>query len=311
MKAYLKLYAKGFAMGAADLVPGVSGGTIAFISGIYDELLRSIASLPEAALLLLRGRVRQAWQLADGGFLLVLLLGILSSVFSLARLISYLLVEQPIPLWSFFFGLVLISAFIVNRDIAGWNWRTCVSFVLGLGFAWWITVASPVQFGAGPWSIFLGGAIAICAMILPGISGSFILLLLGLYPLVLAAVKSLDLAFLSIFAAGCLLGILSFSRLLHWLLGHQRNLTLSFLVGLMLGSLNKVWPWKQALSWQVDDQGRQLPVLQQNLLPGQFAEQVGDPQLLLALLMAFAGVALVVGLEWLSGNRQQQPAGND
>jgi putative membrane protein len=303
-KGYLKLYAKGFAMGAADLVPGVSGGTIAFISGIYDELLRCIACMPEAAMLLVRGRIRQAWQLANGSFLLVLLLGILSSVFSLARLISYLLVEQPIPLWSFFFGLVLVSAFVVNRDISGWNWRTCASFILGIGFAYWITVLSPVQFGAGPWSIFFGGAIAICAMILPGISGSFILLLLGLYPLVLGAVRSLDLEFLAIFSAGCLFGILGFSRLLHWLLDHLRNLTLTFLVGLMLGSLNRVWPWKQFHSEQADGQAG-------NLLPWQFAEQVGDPQLLLAVVMAFTGIGLVLVLEWLSGSRGKQPAGND
>lgn len=310
MKNYLLLFAKGMAMGAADVVPGVSGGTVAFITGIYDELLRSIASVPEALLQLLRGRVARAWQIANVNFLLVLFAGILTSVFSLARLITWLLAEQPIPVWSFFFGLILVSSHLVAREISRWNWTRALSFVVGIAFAWWITVAAPMQWGSDPLSLFFAGAIAICAMILPGISGSFLLLLMGLYAVVLGAVKSLDLAVLTVFAAGCLVGILSFSRLLSWLLSRYRDLTLAFLTGLMLGSLNKVWPWKQTLTWRIDSHGQQVPMLQENLWPAQFTSLVGqDSQWVLAIVLAVAGVALVLGLEWLAG-RQQQSAGS-
>lgn len=306
MNKNVLLYAKGIAMGAADVVPGVSGGTVAFISGIYDELLRSIASLPHAAGLLLRGRVVAAWQTANAQFLLVLLAGIVTSVASLARLITYLLEHQPIPVWSFFFGLILVSSHIVARDIQRWNWSRGAGFLLGAAFAYWITVAAPVQWGTDPLSIFLAGAIAICAMILPGISGSFILVLLGLYPFILGAVKSLDLAVLGLFASGCLVGIVGFAGILRWLLVRWRDLGLAFLTGLMLGSLNKIWPWKETLSWRVDRHGEQVPLLQANLSPERFAEITGqDPQLWLAILLAAAGVLLVLGLERLAGRRQQ------
>ena len=301
MKKYFLLYAKGLAMGAADVVPGVSGGTIAFISGIYDELLRSIARVPEATLSLLRGRIRDAWQMANATFLLVLLCGIMTSILSFARLITYLMAQHPIPLWSFFFGLILVSTYVVGREIGRWNWTRVLSFVLGLAFAYWITVAAPMQWGSDLPTLFLAGAIAICAMILPGISGSFILLLLGLYSVVLGAVKELDLLVLAVFASGCLVGILSFARLLSWLLSRWRDLSLAFLTGLMLGSLNKVWPWKEVVSWRLDSKGEQVPILESNLLPGQFADISGqDPQLLLAVVLAVGGIALVLGLEWLA-----------
>lgn len=306
MKSSLLLYVKGIAMGAADVVPGVSGGTVAFISGIYDDLLRSISSIPAAFLLLLRGQIKEAWRTANATFLVILLAGILSSVVSLARLITYLLEQHPIPVWSFFFGLILVSCHIVGREIQRWDWTRVVSFVLGGAFAYWITVASTVQMGQDPLSIFLAGAIAICAMILPGISGSFILVLLGLYSFVLGAVKNFDLAVLAVFASGCLVGIISFAGLLRWMLSRLRDLTLAFLTGLMLGSLNKIWPWKETLTWQTDRHGEQIPLMQSNLLPGRFAEISGqDPQLLLAICLAVLGVVLVLGLEWLAGRRQQ------
>lgn len=311
MKKYFLLYAKGIAMGAADVVPGVSGGTVAFITGIYDELLRSIASVPVALGLLLRGRVVDAWKAANATFLLVLLLGILTSVLSLARVITYLLVEQPIPVWSFFFGLILISTHLVVREIQQWNWSRFVSLGLGAVFAYWITVALPLQLGQDPLSLFFAGAIAICAMILPGVSGSFILVLLGLYSVVLTAVKNLDVAVLLIFASGCLVGIVSFAGILRWLLTRWRDLTLAFLTGLMIGSLNKIWPWKETLTWRADSHGEPVPLLQANLWPWHFAEISGqDPQLLLAVALAIAGVMLVLGLEWLAG-RHPQSAGDN
>ncbi|MFI8479691.1 DUF368 domain-containing protein [Pseudomonas sp. NPDC078700] len=305
MKKYFLLYAKGVAMGAADVVPGVSGGTIAFISGIYDELLKSIASMPRAALLAVRGRFAEAWATANATFLLVLFAGILTSIVSLARLITYLLEQHPIPVWSFFFGLVLVSAHMVSREISRWNWTRILSFALGGGFAYWITVASPVHLNTDPLSIFVAGAIAICAMILPGISGSFILLLLGLYSFILGSVKALDITVLALFASGCVVGLVSFAGFLRWLLRCYRDLTLAFLTGLMLGSLNKIWPWKETLTWFTDRHGQQVPLLQANLLPARFAEVSGqDPQLLLALLLALLGVVLVLALEWLAGRQQ-------
>lgn len=305
MKKYFLLYAKGIAMGAADVVPGVSGGTVAFITGIYDELLGSIARVPNALAHLVRGRVAAAWQEANLTFLLVLFSGILTSIFSLARVITYLLETHPIPVWAFFFGLILVSSHLVAREIQRWNWSRVLSFVLGGAFAYWITVAAPMQWGNDPLSLFFAGAVAICAMILPGISGSFILLLIGLYQVVLGAVKALDLSVLALFAGGCVVGLLSFSRLLNWLLARYRDLTLAFLTGLMLGSLNKVWPWKKTLVWQTDSHGQPVPVVQENLLPGHFAQISGqDPQLFFAILLAVAGIVLVLGLEWFAGRRQ-------
>ncbi|MGV8844200.1 MAG: DUF368 domain-containing protein [Pseudomonas sp.] len=311
MKKHLLLYAKGIAMGAADVVPGVSGGTVAFISGIYDELLSSIASVPAALGLVLRGRIGAAWQAANGTFLLVLMAGILTSVVSLARLISYLLEQQPIATWSFFFGLILVSSHLVARDIQRWNWTRVISFILGAAFAYWITVASPAQWGQDPLNLFLAGALAICAMILPGISGSFILLLLGLYPFILGAVKNLDIAVLALFASGCVVGIVSFAGVLRWLLARWRDLSLAFLTGLMLGSLNKLWPWKETLTWSTNSHGLQVPLLQANLLPARFAEISGqDPQILWAALLALGAVLLVLGLEWLAGRRQLAAGGS-
>ena len=305
MKNTLLLYAKGIAMGAADVVPGVSGGTIAFITGIYDELLRSIGAIPGAAMLLFRGRIREAWATANANFLLVLFGGILTSVFSLAKLITYLLEAHPIPVWSFFFGLILVSVHLVGKEIQRWDLSRIVGLILGIIFAYVITVAAPVQWSSSGLSLFFAGAIAICAMILPGISGSFILVLLGLYPVVLGAVKDLDLAVMAIFAAGCLVGILSFARVLSWMLFRWRDLTLAFLTGLMLGSLNKVWPWKETLTWRIDSHGERIPMLEQNLLPGAYGELTGqDPQLALAIVLAVAGIVLVLGLEWFAGRRQ-------
>ncbi|WP_339410053.1 DUF368 domain-containing protein [Pseudomonas sp. EA_35y_Pfl2_R5] len=311
MKKYFLLYAKGIAMGAADVVPGVSGGTVAFITGIYDELLRSIASVPVALGLFLRGRIVEAWKAANATFLLVLLLGIMTSMLSLARLITYLLDEQPIPVWSFFFGLILVSTHLVVREIQHWNWTRVLSLLVGGVFAYWITVASPLQLGHDPVSLFFAGAIAICAMILPGISGSFILVLLGLYSFVLTAVKGLDITVLLIFASGCLVGIACFAGMLRWLLARWRDLTLAFLTGLMIGSLNKIWPWKETLTWRTDRHGDQVPLLQANLLPQQFAEISGqDPQLFLAIALVVAAILLVLGLEWLAGRNPQSAADN-
>lgn len=285
-------------MGAADVVPGVSGGTVAFITGIYDELLGALSRIPEAVLLLLKGQIKNAWQLANANFLLILFAGILFSVFSLARLITWLLETQPIALWSFFFGLILVSCYLVGRDIQRWNLSRWLAFAVGAGFAWWITVASPIAWGHDPLSLFVAGAIAICAMILPGISGSFILVLMGLYPTILLAVKQLQFSVLLVFAGGCLFGLLVFARILQAALQRFRDLTLALLTGIMFGSLNKVWPWKQTISWRTDSHGVEVPVLQDNLLPWHFADMFQvDAQLMPAVILAIFAVVIVLGLE--------------
>ena len=301
MKNALLLYIKGMAMGAVDVVPGFSGGTVALIVGIYDRLLGSLASLPQAFMLVLRGRIREAWSSCNATFLLVLILGVLTSVFTLARAITYLMETHPVQLWSFFFGLVLVSVYLVGREVAVWTLGRLAFFVFGLALALWVTMAAPLQLTADPLTLFFAGAIAISAMILPGISGSFILVLLGLYPVVLGAVKNFDIAILAVFSAGCLLGLMSFSRLLSWMLQHVRDITLAFLTGIMLGSLGKVWPWKQTLTWQTNSSGESFPLLQENLLPASYAQIVGEnPQLGFAIFLALAGIGLVLGLEWLA-----------
>lgn len=301
MKNALMLYIKGMAMGAVDVVPGFSGGTVALIVGIYDKLLQSFAAIPVAFMHFIRGRIREAWNTCNASFLLVLILGVLTSIFTLARVITYLMETQPVLLWAFFFGLVLVSVYLVGREVAVWTLSRLALFALGLALALWVTTAAPLQLVATPMTLFFAGAIAISAMILPGISGSFILVLLGLYPAILGAVKSFDFATLAIFSAGCLLGLMSFSKVLSWLLQHARDVTLSFLAGVLLGSLGKVWPWKQTLTWQTNSSGESFPLLQENLLPAGYARVVGeDPQLAVAILLALAAIGLVLGLEWLA-----------
>lgn len=300
MRETILIFLRGVAMGAADVVPGVSGGTIAFISGIYDRLLAAIAACtPDKLLWLARGRFSETWKAIDGSFLFTLLAGILCSIATFARLISYLLAEHGLLVWSFFFGLILVSVYLVGREIERWNAWTVAAAIAGCVFAYLITVASPVALAVTPLTLFVGGSIAICAMILPGISGSFILLLLGLYSGVLNAVKSFDVTLLGCFMLGCVIGILSFSRLLSWLLGYARNITLAFLTGLLVGSLNKVWPWKETLSWRVDSHGEQVPLLQQNLLPAQYQSISGEPSLWQAgLALMVVAVVLVSLLDW-------------
>lgn len=293
LKDYLFLALKGMAMGAADVVPGVSGGTIAFIVGIYDELINSIKSINAHSIkLLFTGKIAAFWKAINGNFLCSLLLGIGISVFSLAKLITYLLVHEPVLVWSFFFGLVLASTWFVSKDIKEWNWKTITGFILGALVAYYITVATPAETPTHLLFIFLCGAIAICAMILPGISGSFILVLLGKYFYIMEAINTLDLVILGVFAVGAFLGITSFSRVLSYALKNFRNITLAVLTGFMLGSLNKVWPWKEVVQTYVDRHGEVKPLVESNILPN---ESVGE-----AVALMVVGFALVYILEKMS-----------
>lgn len=271
LKEYALLVLKGMGMGAADVVPGVSGGTIAFIVGIYDELINSIKSINKESLKpLFTGKWGAFWKYINGSFLFSILLGIGISVFSLAKLITWLLAAHPILVWSFFFGLVLASTWFVGKDIKEWNWKTIISFIIGTGIAYYITVATPSETPSNLLFISLCGAIAICAMILPGISGSFILVLLGKYSFIMEAVKNLDIKVLLFFAVGACIGITSFSRILSYALKKIRNITLAVLTGFMLGSLNKVWPWKETIETYMDSHGVIKPLVETNTLPNQY-----------------------------------------
>ena len=248
-KDYALLVLKGIGMGAADVIPGVSGGTIAFIVGIYGELIDSIKHIGSADTLrlLLTLRIGAFWRAANGNFLLSIIAGIGISIFSLARLVTYLLTHQPVLVWAFFFGLVLASTWFVSREVTRWNAKSLLGFVVGAAAAWFITVMTPAETPTGLWFIFLCGAIAICAMILPGISGSFILVLLGKYFYIMEAVKSLNLPVLIVFVCGAAIGITLFSHALSYALHRFHNVTIALLSGFMLGSLNKVWPWKETI----------------------------------------------------------------
>ncbi|HNQ13215.1 MAG TPA: DUF368 domain-containing protein [Bacteroidia bacterium] len=268
IKDYGMLMLKGIAMGASDVVPGVSGGTVAFIVGIYEELINSIKSInPTNLKLLFSLRIAEFWKAINANFLLALVSGIAISIFSLAKLITYLLENEPVLVWAFFFGLVLSSTYFVAKTITQWDWKTYLFFVIGTVGAYFITVATPTETPNNLFFIFLCGAIAICAMILPGISGSFILVLLGKYFYIMSAVKSLDIVVMLVFICGAFIGITSFSNVLSFLLRRFHNTTIATLAGFMLGSLNKVWPWKETVETYVDSHGHIKPLVEENILP--------------------------------------------
>lgn len=301
---YFGVLLKGIAMGAADVIPGVSGGTIAFISGIYEELLSSIKSINFESIKLIfqRGGIAKFWKTINGNFLLAVFGGILISVFSLASLLQHLLKVYPILVWSFFFGLILSSSWIVAKKIRNKNIWVLISFLVGAIAAYYITVATPAQTIDAYWFIFLSGAIAICAMILPGISGSFILLLLGKYFYVLNAVSTFNVVILGLFAAGALVGIISFSNLLTWLLKKYHDITIGVLAGFMIGSLNKLWPWKVVTENYIDRHGAVVPLLEKNVLPSAFENATGSSAMVgWAATFMVAGIMIITVIEIIAG----------
>ncbi|WP_438951973.1 DUF368 domain-containing protein [Porticoccus sp.] len=307
-KRWLLLFFKGMAMGAADVVPGVSGGTIAFISGIYEDLLDAIRSINIHALILLKNDGPAAfWRAINGNFLLVLFSGILLSIASFASLVSHLLESQPILVWSFFFGLIVASIVYIFRQLPHLRWQEWTFFWVGTLVALGISVASPVQGSTGWLVVFLAGTIAICAMILPGVSGSFILLLLGMYPIMIDAISDFQWQILSIFMLGCVAGLMAFSRLLSWLLRHYHSGTMALLTGFLLGSLFVVWPWRETLEVIIDSRGRETILSSRLLLPAEFARVTGlDPKTLMATLCMFSGLFLVLALEYFGGQQRKK-----
>lgn len=305
---------KGIAMGAADVVPGVSGGTIAFISGIYEELIESIHKLDFGFFKTWKKEgFLPAWHHYNLSFLLALVLGVLISILSLSKLITYLLQNHPVLVWAFFFGLVVASIIFVGKQITKWNPAIVVALLIGAAVAFWITLARPVMSPDSTWFLFFAGFVAIIAMILPGISGAFILLLMGAYTSVIGTVSSLSDGIadgnwssvgnaalkLGVFALGAITGLKVFSRALNYMFKHYKNLTLAVLTGFMVGALNKIWPWKEVLEFRTNHSGEQVPLIEKSILPGDYA---GDPQLLWGIVLMLIGFLTIFLLEKLSVN---------
>lgn len=287
---------KGFFMGAANVVPGVSGGTIALISGIYEELIEALNAImsPAPWKSLLKGRFKEFWTSVHGRFLLWLLIGTAISIFSLAKLVEHELAYHPILVWAFFFGLIIASAYYMLRDIKGWKVKDVIVTLAGVALGLVICTLSPTQTPDSMWFIFICGAIAVCTMILPGISGSFILVILGKYDYVMSAVSGMNIPVLLVFALGCVIGILAFAKFLHWLLARWERQTMLVLVGFVIGSLVKVWPW-------ADTQA----CAEAQMLRTGIAEPL-DKQIPGAIIWCIVGVALIVAIQLLGSKKKVQ-----
>jgi putative membrane protein len=302
IKDYLFIALKGLCMGAADVVPGVSGGTIAFITGIYDEWLDSLKRCTPAVLLRIkREGIVKTWQYINGNFLVAVFGGILISLKTFAALITLAMASFPILVWAFFFGLIIASIYLLGKQQKEWRFAHWFALLLGAMIVLGVSLSAPAQLPGYWWVLFLGGFIAICAMILPGISGSFILLLVGLYPVFLNAINTLDVVALASFGAGCICGLVVFSRFLSWLLTQYHSITLATLIGFLVGSLYVTWPWKEILQTTLDRHGKEIVLQQRSVMPDVYTQLSGNDALLGgAILCAFAGIFLVVGVEFIA-----------
>lgn len=301
-KDYAIISLKGVAMGAADAVPGVSGGTIAFISGIYEELIATISGINFSLFKTLKNEGFTAfWKQLNGSFLLALFTGILISFVSFMRLAKYLLEEHPILIWSFFFGLIVASVFFVGKQITKWNVTTITGFLVGAAAAYYISQLPAMANTESSLFLFFAGALAICAMILPGISGAFILVILGAYKTLSDALHDFNIKKIVIFAVGAFVGLLTFSHILKWLFKNFHNLTLAILTGFIFGSLNKIWPWKRVLTWRTDAEGVDIPLVEKSISPFNYD---GDPQLIFAISLMIIGFLTIFILERL-GNKTE------
>jgi len=297
---YIFITLKGIAMGAADVVPGVSGGTIAFISGIYEELITSINNIKPSLIKIWKNEgFNSFWKKLNGNFLVALFLGIFISLFSLATLVSWLLENEPVLLWSFFFGLVAASIFFVGKEITRWNMGIVTILILGAAIAYFITTLPASENATSLPYLFMSGALAVCAMILPGISGAFILVLLGSYKTILDAVHERNVQVVLTVAIGAIFGLLSFAKLLKWMFSHYKNLTLALLTGFIIGSLNKIWPWKLVLETKIIGD-KVIPLVEQNVSPFNFE---GDSQLMFAIIAAIIGFSLIFILEKVASKK--------
>ncbi|MEC9482790.1 MAG: DUF368 domain-containing protein [Halomonas sp.] len=298
MKRALALFLKGAGMGAADAVPGVSGGTIAFVTGIYEELIHTIRQFgPDAFGAWRRGGLAGLAEHLNLRFLVPLVAGIALSLITVAHLVTYLLEAQPLLLDAFFFGLVAASALVVSRQVRGWRWWYILPLVIGLLLAQTLPDLMPKLAGLGDFLLVVSGAIAISAMLLPGVSGSFLLLAMGLYGTVMEGIKSFDLLLILQFGAGCAVGLFTFSRLLSWLFRHYHGPTLQLLIGFIVGSLPILWPWRELISYRLGPDEQMIPLDYRYLLPHDYAQLTGDSaQLVPALVLMILGLVVVLAV---------------
>ncbi len=297
---YLLLASKGFCMGASDVVPGVSGGTMAFILGIYEELINAIKSFDLKSLqLLLTLKVRPFLDRISWKFLISVGIGILTAIFTLSKVLSWLLQNKPVLIWSFFLGLILASVLSVSRRVEVWRLSTWTCLSGGILGTYFLVGLVPVSTPNEPWFLFISGAVAICAMILPGISGAFILVLLGKYQIVLEAVNQRDLTVLLLVFMGACVGITIFSRLLSWLFKKYHDFTVALLTGFMLGSLRKVWPWKETIKSVTDIKGKVIPIIQENIFPSLWNIEVTN-----AICLITIGFLIVFSMDYLAARKK-------
>lgn len=302
--SFLTLALKGMAMGIAEVIPGVSGGTIAFITGIYEKLLNTIKAFhPSLVGTFKKEGVGGVWETINGTFLVTLLIGMATGVVVGVFGVTHLLETYPEMLWAFFFGLIISSAIFIGKQVDGWGIKEILALIFGTAVAYYITVASPAQGNEALWFVFLSGVIAISALILPGISGSFILLLMGMYSFIIPTVKtalttfdSKSLMIVGTFAIGCLVGLMTFSRVLSWTFKNYKNITLALLTGFMLGSLNKLWPWRNVLSTRINSKGIEVPFMEESVLPSNYA---GEPYLVAVVICMIIGFLSVFLIEKL------------
>ena len=283
-------------MGVADVIPGMSGGSVAFITGIYVEMVHALRSIDrEAFELLTKKRFEDFWKKINGNFLVAVFAGIVTSLLTIARLMTHLQTKYPILVWSFVFGFILISALLVLRDIKKWNVGIVVAFFCGALASYGITLLSPAQTPASIWFIFLTGLLSVSALLIPGLSGAFILLLLGKYQYMVNALISFNFVVILVFLGGCVTGLIGFSRFLTWTLNNYHNATVALLTGFMLGSLNKVWPWREVLEYVTNSRGDQVPAFDRSILPWHYLATTGkDPHVFQAILMMAISVFIVV-----------------
>lgn len=286
-------------MGVADVIPGVSGGTIAFISGIYEELVHSINELDSTSIRLLsKFQFATFWKKINGNFLATVLGGVSTSLLLLSGVMWYLLKYYPIMTWSFFFGLILMSFPLILRKIKKWKAGSVTGFLLGIVLTYLVTISSPVQSPDNVLIAFLAGATASCALVVPGVSGVFILLLIGKYQYVATALNEVNIFVIFVFTIGCLAGLIGASRLLTWALANYHQVVIALLSGFMLGALNKVWPWRKVLEYATNSKGDQIAVFDKSVLPWDYLSETGkDPQLFQAIFMMALGVLMVVLIE--------------
>lgn len=300
LKDSIRLFLTGFIMGAADLVPGVSGGTVAFLMGIYEELIQSIKTLSGFVLKsAIRMKFREAWQAIPFSFLLPLGIGLLTALLSLSTVLTHLLETHPEYLWSFFFGLVLASVFVVRKRVVTWDPHDILAAIFSAVVAFVVVGAVPVETPNTLLALFISGAIAICAMILPGISGSFLLVIMGKYEQVLGAVVNRDILTLMVFGSGAVVGLSVFSRVLSWLFRKHHDIVIALLTGFMVGSLRKVWPWKEVIATRINSHGDIVPLVERNIFPDQFNGDV-----VLSLVLFALGFAVVLMLDRLQVTKE-------